>query len=134
MILLAESQPLWRLQDYLFLIKTDLLSMSHLIVSKMDDRIIVKRVLCTYAARQIDSNLFMAGTIFNGLKICGYAVDMVFCSPDTVYETLHLKYAKYFNMTWHLALPTSKIASLSVGSAGIFIRWLVPICQLSEID
>lgn len=67
----------------------------------------VKKVLCTYATRQIDSNLLMAGTIFNGLQLGGYDVDIVFCGPDEVYNTFFMRYAKFFKNVWHIPLHDS---------------------------
>ncbi len=76
-----------------------------------------KRILCTYATRQVDSNLFMAGTIFKGLNLCGYKVNMVFCGPDGVYETFYGRYAECFGNVWHLPLPDSYIARFCNGKA-----------------
>ena len=69
-----------------------------------------RRVLCVYATRQIDSNLFMSSTIFKGLNLNGYESDMIFCGPDSVYETFYSRYAKCFRKVWHLSLPDSCVA------------------------
>lgn len=69
-----------------------------------------RRILCTYATRQIDSNLFMSGTIFKGLNLNGYESDMIFCGPDSVYETFYSRYAECFRKVWHLSLPDSCVA------------------------
>ncbi len=76
-----------------------------------------KRVLCVYATRQIDSNLFMAGTVFDGLKLAGHDADMLFCGPDIVFEAFCGRYAKFFNKIWHLSLPISPIARFCGGRA-----------------
>lgn len=44
------------------------------------------RVLCVYATRQIDSNLFMSSTVFRGLKEAGYDIDLAFAGTANVIE------------------------------------------------
>ena len=83
-----------------------------------------KHILCTYATRQIDSNLFMSGTVFNGLLMCGYDVDMIFCGSNEVFEIFRIKYARYFNNLWHLPLPDSHIARFCKAKARLRLLYL----------
>lgn len=55
------------------------------------------RVLCVYATRQIDSNLFMSSTVFRGLKEAGYDIDLAFAGTANVIEDFKRNYSKYFN-------------------------------------
>lgn len=67
----------------------------------------MKRVLCVYATRQIDSNLFMSSTVFNGLQQCGYHVDMVFLGYKHVCDVFAERYAKYFNTVYYFNIKES---------------------------
>jgi len=62
------------------------------------------RILCVYATRQIDSNLFMSGTLFNGLKKCGYEVDVVFMGPRGVLDIFKDKYGHYFRHVFEVVI------------------------------
>ena len=62
------------------------------------------KILCTYATRQIDSNLLMAGTVFGGLKKAGFSVDAVFCGPDNCYKIFCERYSKYFESIYYLSI------------------------------
>lgn len=55
------------------------------------------RILCVYATRQIDSNLFMSSTIFRGLQEAGYDVDMAFAGTTNVINDFKRDYSRYFN-------------------------------------
>lgn len=56
------------------------------------------KVLCIYATRQIDSNLFMSSTIFNGLKKGGFQPDIIFAGTKDVLSIFHKKYSHYFRV------------------------------------
>lgn len=58
---------------------------------------IMEKVLCIYATRQIDSNLMMASTIFRGLHEAGYSADMVFVGSTDAIAEFKNRYARYFN-------------------------------------
>lgn len=63
------------------------------------------KILCTYATRQIDSNLMMASTIFDGLsQLPSCQVDMIFLSYDAPVEHFRRNYEKYFNKVTYLPL------------------------------
>ena len=49
-----------------------------------------KTVLCTYITRQIDSNLFMSSTVFNGLQQAGYDVDIFFIGYREVVDVVQV--------------------------------------------
>lgn len=59
------------------------------------------RILCVYATRQIDSNLFMSSTVFNGLMQAGYHVDMAFWGYPSVCKVFEQRYSKYFNNVYY---------------------------------
>ena len=65
------------------------------------------RILCTYVTRRIDSNLLMAGTVFQGLKDAGYCADMVFCGPKAVCEIFANRYAGLFHSTTYIEMRPS---------------------------
>ena len=72
----------------------------------------MKRILCVYADRQVDSNLFMSSTIFNGLQQCGYHVDMVFMGYQWVCDVFADRYAKYFHKVIYFYIKESKLKGL----------------------
>ena len=57
----------------------------------------MKRILCVYATRQIDSNLFMASTIFRGLQEAGYETHMYFAGTQHVIAEFKRDYSRYFD-------------------------------------
>lgn len=63
-----------------------------------------KSVLCTYVTRQIDSNLFMSSTIFNGLFLSGYSVDILFIGYREVIDVFKQKYGHYFNKIFEVEI------------------------------
>lgn len=63
-----------------------------------------KHILCVYATRQIDSNLFMASTIFNGLKQAGYRVDIVFMGYREVIDVFKERYGHYFHEIYEVVI------------------------------
>lgn len=65
------------------------------------------RVLCVYATRQIDSNLFMSSNIFNGLHQCGYDVDMLFLGTIECQKHFKEKYEKYFRKVFYTTINES---------------------------
>ena len=65
------------------------------------------RILCTYVTRRIDSNLLMAGTVFQGLKDAGYCTDMVFCGPKEICEIFAKRYAGLFHSTTYIEMKSS---------------------------
>lgn len=67
------------------------------------------KVLCIYATRQIDSNLFMSSTIFNGLKKGGFQPDIIFAGTKDVLSIFHKKYSHYFNKVYDIELSSSRI-------------------------
>lgn len=69
------------------------------------------KILCVYATRQIDSNLFMSSTIFNGLQQCGYEVDMLFCGTEETCQSLKKSYGHYFDNVFYLTLSSSLLLS-----------------------
>lgn len=66
-----------------------------------------KSILCVYATRQIDSNLFMSSTIFRGLQEAGYDTYMVFVGYKDVIEDFKTNYAHYFKATHYHEIPKS---------------------------
>lgn len=70
------------------------------------------KVLCIYATRQIDSNLFMSSTIFNGLQQCGYDVDMLFCGTEDTIKSFTITYAHLFNNVFYLRLNDSILSKM----------------------
>lgn len=69
-----------------------------------------KQVLCTYATRQIDSNLFMASTVFNGLSQCEeYDVDMFFLGYRRLCDVFRERYAKYFRHVYYFEISESAL-------------------------
>ena len=73
----------------------------------------MKRILCVYATRQIDSNLFMSSSIFNGLHQCGYVVDMLFLGTKDCQNHFRKKYEKYFRQVFYLTIKESLLFKLS---------------------
>jgi len=71
-----------------------------------------KHILCVYATRQIDSNLFMSSTIFHGLQLCGYKVDMLFAGYRDVCKVFSDRYAKYFDKVSYFVLSESRLKRL----------------------
>ena len=67
----------------------------------------MQRVLCTYVTRRIDSNLLMAGTVFQGLKDAGYHTDMIFCGTKDVCEIFSKRYGGLFNSVKYLEITPS---------------------------
>ena len=67
----------------------------------------MKRVLCVYATRQIDSNLFMSSTIFRGLQEAGYETYMVFAGTNKVITDFKLKYSHYFKEVLYITITES---------------------------
>ena len=63
-----------------------------------------KTVLCTYITRQIDSNLFMSSTVFNGLQQAGYDVDIFFIGYREVVDVFKQKYGHYFNNVYEIEI------------------------------
>lgn len=63
-----------------------------------------KKILCIYATRQIDSNLFMASTIFNSLMQTGVTVDMVFAAPDEINVKFNQQYKHYFHQVYNIII------------------------------
>lgn len=72
----------------------------------------MRKILCVYASRQIDSNLFMSSTIFNGLHLCGFHVDMVFAGYKSVCDIFSNRYSRYFNKVSYFTIKESKIKRL----------------------
>lgn len=66
-----------------------------------------KTILICYATRQIDSNLFMSSTIFNGLYKCGFDVDMLFVGYPSICEVFENRYAKYFRNVHYVYIKES---------------------------
>ncbi len=56
----------------------------------------MKRILCIYATRQVDSNLMMASTIFRGLHEAGYSADIIFIGSTDAISEFEKRYAQYF--------------------------------------
>ena len=73
----------------------------------------MKRILCVYATRQIDSNLFMSSTIFNGLMQCGYDVDMLFMGYSSVCEVFKTRYSRYFRTVYFHHINESWISKIA---------------------
>lgn len=71
------------------------------------------RILCIYATRQIDSNLFMSSTIFRGLKEAGYETYMYFAGTDKVIEEFKRDYEQYFNSTIYQPINESWIKRIA---------------------
>ncbi len=72
-----------------------------------------KTVLCVYATRQIDSNLFMSSTIFRGLKEAGYTVYMIFAGTDSVISDFKKIYSKYFDDVFYCRIGDSWLRRVS---------------------
>lgn len=70
------------------------------------------KILCVYATRQLDSNLMMSSTIFNGLYQNGYEVDMVFGGTAEVISEFSKKYSKYFNKVYYIKIEEFSIKRL----------------------
>ena len=77
-----------------------------------------KSVLCTYITRQIDSNLFMSSTIFNGLQQAGYDVDILFIGYREVVDVFKQKYGHYFNNVYEVEINKG---------------WLTKYCKLEKL-
>lgn len=73
----------------------------------------MQRVLCTYVTRRIDSNLLMAGTIFQGLKDAGYHTDMIFCGTKDVCEIFSKRYSGLFNSVKYIEIKPLCVGSLT---------------------
>lgn len=74
------------------------------------------KILCIYATRQIDSNLFMSSTKFDGLQQCGYHVDMVFYGPSNICRQFGEMYAHYFNNVFYLEQKDSALQKKMLSS------------------
>ena len=72
----------------------------------------MKNILCVYATRQIDSNLFMSSSIFNGLQQCGYKVDMLFCGTKHTCYNFKSTYSQYFDNVYYQELSDSLLLNL----------------------
>ena len=70
------------------------------------------RILCVYATRQLDSNLMMSSTIFNGLFQNNYHVDMVFAGDENTISIFSNKYSKYFHKVYYTKFKKSPIKRL----------------------
>lgn len=72
-----------------------------------------KRVLCVYATRQIDSNLFMSSTVFRGLKEAGYETYMIFAGTEDVISNFKRDYAHYFNSVEYITIKQSFLKKMA---------------------
>lgn len=63
-----------------------------------------KKVLCVYATRQVDSNLLMSSTVFNGLQECGCTVEIVFMGSCDVIDVFRKQYGHYFHKIWTIPI------------------------------
>lgn len=72
------------------------------------------KILCVYSTRQIDSNLFMSSTKFDGLQKCGYKVDIIFCGIGVVCDQFGERYAHFFDRVCYLRLIESCAAKYMV--------------------
>lgn len=70
------------------------------------------RILCVYATRRVDSNLFMSSTVFNGLAQCGHTVDMAFWGYKEVCDNFRERYSKYFRAVYYQEVKESRIKKL----------------------
>lgn len=73
----------------------------------------MKKILCVYATRQIDSNLFMASTVFRGLKEAGYESYMYFAGTQRVIEEFRRDYARYFDSVIYRLLEDSWLKTIA---------------------
>lgn len=73
----------------------------------------MKRILCVYATRQIDSNLFMSSTVFRGLQEAGYEVYMAFAGTKTVNKEFERLYSRYFEDVCYYEIPESILRKVS---------------------
>ena len=73
----------------------------------------MKRILCVYATRQIDSNLFMSSTVFRGLREAGYEVYMAFAGPLAVNKEFERLYSRYFEDVCYYEIPESFFRKVS---------------------
>lgn len=71
-----------------------------------------KSIICVYATRQIDSNLFMASTVFRGLNEAGYQTDMVFAGTRNVIDDFKRDYAHWFRKVVYLTIPDSRLKKI----------------------
>lgn len=72
----------------------------------------MKKILCFYSSRQIDSNLFMASTVFRGLKEAGYETDIYFNGTKNTIEDFKKNYSEYFNTIYFDEIHESKLFHL----------------------
>lgn len=72
----------------------------------------MKKILCVYATRQIDSNLFMASTVFRGLKEAGYETDMVFAGTNKVISDFKSNYEYWFGKVVYIPIPDSGLKKI----------------------
>ena len=70
----------------------------------------IKRILCVYATRQIDSNLFMSSSVFNGLKRAGYKSDIVLLGHSDIISIIKEKYGHYFENIYEVNISRSWIS------------------------
>lgn len=75
-----------------------------------------KKILCVYATRQIDSNLFMASTVFRGLKEAGYEVYLAFAGFKDVIEDFKKNYSHYFRDVHYHEIAKSHMYRLACKS------------------
>lgn len=68
------------------------------------------KILCVYATRQIDSNLFMASTVFNGLNKAGHNLDIIIIGHNDIIEIFEHKYAKFFKNIYKAIIRKGIIA------------------------
>lgn len=89
-----------------------------------------KNILCVYATRQIDSNLFMSSTIFNGLKQAGYHVDIVFMGYKEVVRTFRERYGHYFQTIYEVVIPKGWLVSrLKSDRAKLLYSFYLHFCK-----
>ena len=70
------------------------------------------RILCVYATRQVDSNLFMSSIIFNGISQVGCDVDMAFLGYSSVCDVFRKRYSRYFKNVYYHIINESKAKSI----------------------
>lgn len=64
----------------------------------------MKKIICVYSTRKVDSNLLMAGTIFKGLAMCGYQVDALFCGAEESLKVFEERYSNCFSRISYLKI------------------------------
>lgn len=82
------------------------------------------KILCLYAERQITSNTMMYSTIFNGLKRCGYHIDIVLLTNETVYKYFDSNFRSYFNEIKFIPIKKHRLFSNSSKFDVIYSFWL----------